>query len=84
MACVASCPAEGALQFSLAPTRGFSAKFPRYRRAVTPLAMVGILAVLFFGMILVARASNHWQTNVPQAIYQELVPNANLATHPGY
>jgi polyferredoxin len=84
MACVASCPAEGALQFSLAPTRGFSAKSPRYRRPVTPLAMVGLLAVLFFGMILIARVTNHWQTNVPQSIYQELVPNANLATRPGY
>ena len=84
MACIASCPAEGALQFSLATTRGFSAKFPRYRRAVTPLALVGLLAVLFFGIILIARVTNHWQTNIPQEIYQELVPNANLATHPGY
>ncbi|MFZ1941358.1 MAG: 4Fe-4S binding protein [Terracidiphilus sp.] len=94
MACVASCPAEGTLQLSLPKPRSLSASHPpglapaaalsRYRRAVTPLAMVAILAVFFFGMILMARATNHWQTHVPNDVYQELVPNANLATHPGY
>ena len=84
MACVASCPADGALQFSLAIGRGAAAAEPRCQRAVTPLAIVGILAVLFFGAILIARVTGHWQTNVPQAIYQELVPRADLATHPGY
>ena len=84
MACIASCPAEGALQCSLPPGHASVAALPRFRRAVTPLAMVGILAVLFFGMILIARATGHWQTHVPQEVYQELVPNANMATHPGY
>jgi polyferredoxin len=84
MACVASCPSEGALKFSLPPRRNPTAALPRYRRAVSPLAMAGMIAALFFGMILIARATGHWQTHVPQEIYQELVPNANLATHPGY
>jgi hypothetical protein len=35
-------------------------------------------------LLLVAVPAGHWQTNVPREIYQELVPNANLATHPGY
>ena len=94
MACIASCPAEGALRLSLPQSRvptvagesvvAPAAALPLYRRAVTPLAMVCILAVIFFGMILVARATNHWQTHVPQSVYQQLVPNANQATHPGY
>jgi polyferredoxin len=84
MACVAACPAEGALRFSLAPGRGPAATQPRIRSAVTPLAMIAILAVLFLGTVLVARATNHWQTNVPRLVYQELVPNADQATHPGY
>ena len=94
MACIASCSSEDALRFSLPqgrmpvaagePTLTPVAALPRFRRAVTPLAMVGILAMIFFGMILVARATNHWQTHVPQSVYQELVPNANQATHPGY
>jgi polyferredoxin len=84
MACIASCPAEGALQFSLPRSHRPAAELPLYRRAVTPLAMVGLLAILFFGMILFARASNHWQTHVPNDVYQQLVPNANEVTHPGY
>lgn len=84
MACIAACPAEGALRFSLAPGLGSAAAQPRIRRAVTPLAMIGLLAILFLGTVLVARATNHWQTNVPRLVYQELVPNADQATHPGY
>jgi len=94
LACVASCPAEGALQFSLPQGRSLpiaggtnytpAAALPRYLRPVTPLAMVVILAVIFFGLILAAQATNHWQTHVPQDVYQQLVPNANLATHPGF
>ncbi len=84
MACVAACPAEGALQFSLAQSNAQSSGQPRYRHAVTPLGMVGLLAIIFFGLVLLARATNHWQTHVPQSVYQELVPNANQATHPGY
>lgn len=83
MACVASCPSEGALRFSLAPGHGPLSAQPRYRRPATPLAIVCILAVLFFGTILIARATGHWQTNLPQAVYQELIPNANLVAHPG-
>ncbi len=95
MACIASCPAEGALQFSLPrgrmpavagePALTPVAALPHYRRAVTPLAMVSILAIIFFGIILVARVTNHWQTHVPQSVYQELVPKRhNQATHPEY
>lgn len=82
MACIASCPAEGALRFSLAPGR--AATRPRFRQPVSPFALAAIIAFIFLGTVLVARATNHWQTNVPRAIYQDLVPNADQATHPGY
>jgi len=96
MACVASCPAEGALRFSLAPSRDPAAVgtpalpyqavalLPRFRRPVTPLAMAAIIAFIFLGTVLVARATNHWHTNIPNSVYQQLVPNADQATHPGY
>ncbi|HVN92425.1 MAG TPA: 4Fe-4S binding protein [Terracidiphilus sp.] len=84
MSCIASCPAEDALQFSLGPARKASPLLPRFRRPVTPLAMAAIVAFIFLGTVLVARATNHWQTHLPNALYQELVPNANQATHPGY
>jgi hypothetical protein len=38
---------------------------------------------IFFGIILYARATGHWQTNLPRAVYMDLVPHANDATHPG-
>jgi len=46
--------------------------------------MAAIIAFIFLGTVLVARATNHWQSQVPNSVYQKLVPNANLATHPGY
>jgi polyferredoxin len=82
MACVSSCPAEGALRFSL-PGEPANGPQPRYRRPVTPLAFVGLLAFLFFGFVLFARATNHWQTNIPPALYRQLIPNADHASHPG-
>jgi hypothetical protein len=83
MACIAACPAEGALQFSLPQSKAPEQALPRYRRAVTPLAMTALLAVIFFGVVLFARATNHWRTNVPSTVYQQLVPNADAASHPG-
>jgi polyferredoxin len=87
MACVASCPAEGALRFSLPAAGGGAsnpaASLPRYRRAVTPLAFVGLLAFLFFGFVLVARATNHWQTPIPSEVYLRLIPESDQLSHPG-
>jgi polyferredoxin len=92
LACIAACPADNALQFSLpqrllppmavAPTQ--AAALPRYRRAVTPAALAALVACIFFGFVLFARATNHWQTNITPQVYQELIPNADLATHPGF
>lgn len=81
MACIASCPAEGALAFALPPTR---AAVRQSRRVLAPLGMVALLATIFFGTILVARATGHWQTNMPRAVYQDLIPHANEASHPGF
>jgi polyferredoxin len=83
MACVAACPAQDALQFALPPRKTSPPAQRWFRRAVSPLAVAGILAGIFFGFVLVARATGHWQTNLPRAIYLELVPHANEATHPG-
>ena len=83
MACVAACPAQDALQFAL-PPRGASSPADRWRRRVlTPLTVCGVLAYIFFGLVLFARATNHWQTILPQSVYMQLVPKANSLTHPG-
>ena len=83
MACVAACPAEDALQLALAPRRA-EAPADRWRkRVVRPAVVCGVLAYIFFGLVLFARATNHWQTNLPQHVYMQLVPKANQLTHPG-
>jgi polyferredoxin len=83
MECIASCPAENALQFSLAPRKSVTLKERWTRRALGPLAVAGIIAYVFLGFVLYARATNHWQTAIPRSVYMHLVPRANQLTHPG-
>lgn len=83
MECVAACPAENALQFSLAPRRAATPAERWSRRDVAPAVIIGILAYIFLGTVLFARATSHWQTNIPRSIYMDLVPHANDVTHPG-
>ncbi len=83
MECVAACSAQNALQFAL-PPRPAPTAAERWRlRAFSPLAICGVLAYIFFGLFLFARATNHWQTSLPRSIYMQLVPRANQLTHPG-
>jgi polyferredoxin len=85
MECVAACPAENALRFALPPRRrdretGTSAA--RWRnRALDPRMVAAVLALVFFGLIGVARATGHWQTNIPRAVYMQLVPHADDYGH---
>jgi polyferredoxin len=83
MICVAACPAENALQFALPPRKAGAAAQRWYRRALSPIAVTAALAYIFLGLVLWARASNHWKTNVPNEVYMHLVPRANSVTHPG-
>lgn len=83
MACVAACPAEDALQLAL-PPRKTAAPAQRWsRRALGPLAMAGAIAYIFFGLVLYARVTGHWKTELPREVYMHLVPRANELTHPG-
>lgn len=75
--CVAVCPAEGALQMSL-PMVGRQPK----AAAVSPWAMAGAIAILFFGIIGFAKTVGYWNSDVPRSMYQQLVPHANEAQHP--
>ena len=45
-----------------------------FRRALGPLAVACILAYIFFGVILYAHATSHWQTHLSRAVYSDLVP----------
>ncbi len=83
MVCVAACPARNALQFALPPRRTAPPTRRWFRRALGPLAVAGILAYIFLAVILLARVTSHWQTNIPRTVYMNLVPQANELTHPG-
>ena len=83
MECVAACSAQNALQFAFAPRRAPAPEQRWARRVVGPMAVTAVLAYIFFGMFLFARATGHWQSNIPRAVYVELVPRANQVTHPG-
>lgn len=83
VACVAACPAQDALQFALPPRKAADPASRWKRRTLGPAAMAAAIAYLFFGAVLWARATNHWQTNLPRSMYMQLVPNANDLNHPG-
>jgi polyferredoxin len=84
MACVAACSAQNALQFSLPPWRNTAPSDRWIRRAASPLVVAALLACIFFGFTAYAKASGHWQTNLPRSIYLDLVPSASQLSHPGY
>ncbi len=69
--CVAACPAAGALDMRLG------------RRLVLSPAWFGAgVAVIFLGLVLAARLSGHWHTDLPDQVYRELVPIADRFSHP--
>jgi len=69
--CVAACPAEGALFLSA----------PR-RRRVPAWSMAAGVAALFLGAYAYARSTGHWDTDLPDRIYTQLVPHADEFEHP--
>jgi polyferredoxin len=75
--CVAVCPAEGALRIALPSIL----PAPASRRMPTWAFAAGV-AAMFFGIIGFAKAEGYWKSDIPQAIYKQLVPHANEATHP--
>jgi hypothetical protein len=45
-------------------------------------ALAAGMAALFFGIVGFAEMEGEWRSDVPQAVYKQLVPHANEATHP--
>jgi NAD-dependent dihydropyrimidine dehydrogenase PreA subunit len=83
MSCIAVCPAQDALQLALPPRKAPLPATRWARRALSPFAVACILAYLFFGVVLFARATNHWNAELPRDVYMQLVPHANELSHPG-
>ena len=74
MSCVSACPVVGALDLKMGPRRASVPIEP------WPLA-VGIL-VLFLGIVGFARFTGQWHTDLPDGMYQELIPRAGEFAHP--
>jgi polyferredoxin len=68
--CVAACPVSSALEVSVT------------RRARIPAwAFAGGIAAVFLGIVLAARVTGHWHTEVPAPIYQQLIPQVERIGH---
>jgi polyferredoxin len=76
--CVAVCPADNALGMNLPAMLR-----PRKERVGLPAwALAAGIALMFLGVAGFAKAMGHWNSAVPDAVYQRLVPNADQAAHP--
>jgi polyferredoxin len=89
LSCVAVCPARDALQLALPPARttaagGDGANIARRWRGRTLSAamLTLLLALVVGGVIGAAKWSGHWQTQLPEETYQQLVPRAQQMAHP--
>ncbi len=71
MQCVAACPAEGALYLSL----------PRRKRVPAWTVAAGV-AALFLGTYCYGVWGGHWNTNMSEQVYLQLVPHADEFGHP--
>jgi len=76
--CVAVCPAQDALAMSLPKMLGARPNRP----ALPAWAMAAGIALLFLGVAGFAKATGHWESPIPNAVYERLVPNADQAAHP--
>ncbi len=86
--CVAICPARGALQIwpVWTPAMAKASKTEPHdgctgHHKVTWAMAMGI-AALFFGIIGFAKTAGYWQSQVPAAVYRQLIPHAKEAQHP--
>ncbi|MBI4908064.1 MAG: 4Fe-4S binding protein [Acidobacteria bacterium] len=73
MECIAVCPADYALGLSIPGAK------PRY---LHPRAVAAVIAIVFFGVVGYAKLSGHWESPIPDIMYQRLIPIAAEVGHP--
>ena len=69
--CIESCPKEGALFYSALN-----------RRRVKAWQVAAGVAGIFIVFVGAAKVTGHWHSDIPAAVYEELVPNASTFEHP--
>ncbi|MBL8214726.1 MAG: 4Fe-4S binding protein [Bryobacterales bacterium] len=70
--CVAVCPADDALGVS----------FVHKRRYLHPRAIAAGVALVFLGITGAAKLTNHWDSPIPNQMYERLIPQAQDFRHP--
>ena len=75
--CVAACPARNTLGLALPKIPGLAPTATN----VPVWAMAAGIAILFLGIVGFAKTSGYWDSPVPTAVYRQLIPNADQATH---
>lgn len=76
--CVAVCPSKDTLSLALPTLPGLVPQSPK----VPVWAMAAGIAALFIGIVGFAKTTGSWDSQVPRAVYQQLVPHADQARHP--
>lgn len=71
MECVNVCPAEGALDMKALA-----------RKRVQPWMVAAGIAVIFFGLVGYAKLTGHWESDIPNAVYERTIPHAHEYAHP--
>ena len=79
--CVAVCPASQTLSLAL-PIPAALGKNSKVMPQIPVWAMAAGIAVLFVGIAGFAKTAGYWDSKVPRAVYQQLVPHADEARHP--
>jgi len=79
--CVAVCPAHDALTLA-APMSLWRGRPHPQTGSLPAWAMALGIAALFLGITGYARLSGHWQTHLPDSVYQQLVRHADQVAHP--
>ncbi len=69
--CIVACPRPGALTIS--PIFG--------RKTISPRVFAVALLVVFFGLLLLAQITGHWQSSLSYLDYQRLVPKLDIIGH---
>lgn len=70
LTCVSVCPAKGAIDMSLPG------------RTLNPAVYGALVVAVFFGIIMLAKLSGHWQSAVTYQEYKDLLPKASEFAHP--
>jgi polyferredoxin len=73
LSCIAVCPAAGALDLRIGLRR---------HRVLQPWMVAAGIAVIFVGLVGYARTAGYWHTDLPDALYFDLIPRASEFGHP--